>query len=33
VIEKQRQVKRWAEEEAEWADMAEVTGKCNGITT
>jgi len=30
VIEKQR--KRWAVEEAAWTKMAEVTGKCNGIT-
>jgi len=34
IIEKQRQRKRWAEEEvAAWTEMEEVTGKCKGITT
>jgi len=33
VIEKQRQTERWAEEEAAWTEMTEVTGKYYGITT
>jgi len=33
VIGKLRQKKRRAEEKATWTEKAEVTGKCNGITT
>jgi len=30
---KQRQRQRWAVREAAWTEMAEVTGKCNVVTT